>query len=195
MVSKMEISVFTLSCRRIVLHVLMCLIYWPTAVSHGSSLPKQDVVMQIIVPLQSLEPKLQPIHVYEKTSINMGFDPAFRKLRDKFVIDSWLNSTQSETPAEILTLFCSEVFVRHVNAILSFNYGSGSVSANDYIMQLAETLGYPVISWDPQYPGALQVSILITKHAYSIYCKLNGLKNDNILMSDSNIFLIFLLKT
>ena len=156
----MEISVFILCRGRIFLHIIfMCLIYCPMSVSYGSSLPKQDVVMQIIVPLQSLEPKLQPIHVYEKTSINMGFDPAYRKLRDKFVIDSWLNSTQSETPAEILTLFCSEVFVRHVNAILSFNYGSGSAAANDYIMQLADNLGYPVISWDPQYPGALQVNM------------------------------------
>ena len=165
-----KISVFTLSCRLLFLHLFMCLIYWPTSVSQRSSQPKQDVVMQIIVPLESLEPKLQPIHVYEKTSINVGFDPAYRNLREKFVIDSWLNSTQSETPAEILTLYCSEVFVRHVNAILSFNYGSGSVAANDYIMQLADNLGYPVISWDPQYPGALQVRMYVGDH---ILCKIN----------------------
>lgn len=119
--------------------------------------PKQDVVMQIIVRLQTLEPKLQGIHVYEKETINRGRDRVYDYLRERFVIDSWLNSTQSETPAEILTLFCSEIFSRHVNTIVSFNYGSGSVAANDYILQLADNLGYPVISWDPQFPGALQV--------------------------------------
>ena len=148
---------FVSCCQSLFIYFFMCLISWPVSVGQRSVQPKQEVVMQIIVPRQSLETKLQAVHVYEKETINRGREPHYRYLREKFLIDSWLNSTHSETPAEILTLFCSEVFARHVNTIMSLNYGSGTVASNDYIMQLADNLGYPVISWDPHYPGALQV--------------------------------------
>ena len=152
------LGIYSVHFQRTLLYIFMCLIYWPMSIGQGTLQPKQEVVMQIIVPLQSLESKLQSVHVYEKTTINRAREKIYRNLREKFVVDSWLNSTQSETPTEILTLYCTEIFARHVNTILSINYGSGTVAANDYIMQLADTLGYPVISWDPQYPGALQVN-------------------------------------
>ena len=162
---KFTCSGYISCCKSLFIYFSMCLMSWPVSVGQRSlqpRQPRQDVVMQIIVPRQSLEMKLQNIHVYEKEKINRGREPLYRYLREKFVIDSWLNSTHSETPTEILTLFCSEVFARHVNTIVSLNHGSGTVASNDYIMQLAANLGYPVISWDPHYPGALQVRINLT---------------------------------
>ena len=129
---------------------------------------KQDVVMQIVIPYESSsETKLQTTHVIEKQTIMHGFEKPYDEMRQLFLIDTWLNFTQTQTPTEILNLFCTEIFVKQVNTMLVFNYGTGVESSNDYIQKLAEHLGYPVISWDPQYPGALEVGTALTANTYT----------------------------
>ena len=146
-------------CKYIGNLILVTLLVWPDWKCLTQSVAKQDVVMQIIVPYQSSAmSKYDKTHVYAKEQINRGREKNYSNLRDHFEINSWLYYTEKETPTEILTLFCTEIFSKHVNTILSLNRGSGTESSNNYILQLAEYLGYPVISWDPNYPGALQVS-------------------------------------
>lgn len=126
---------------------------------------RQDVVLQIVMPYQqSAEKQFQSTHLKLKEKIKHSREVAYGNLRQQFAINSWLNFTQTESPSEILSLFCSQIFQKPVNTILSLNYGSGSASSNSYILQLANHLGYPVISWDPHYPGALQVCILLIFH-------------------------------
>lgn len=118
----------------------------------------QEVVMQIVLPYQSMaEKKYQIAHVDTKGTIKHGREVIYNNLREHFAIDSWLNFTKSESPNEILSLFCNQIFKKHVNTILTLNHGSGTEASNNYILQLADHLGYPVISWDPHFPGALQV--------------------------------------
>ncbi|XP_045213754.2 glutamate receptor ionotropic, NMDA 2B-like [Mercenaria mercenaria] len=137
--------------------IILVLIFMCTDYSVVNAVPRQDVVLQIVMPYQSLaENKYQSTHVRTKERIKHGREIAYRNLRRQFVIDSWLNFTQSESPAEILSLYCNQIFKKPVNTILSLNHGSGTESSNNYILQLADHLGYPVISWDPHYPGALQ---------------------------------------
>jgi hypothetical protein len=119
---------------------------------------KQDVVLQIIMPFRStVETKYQSTHVLTKERIKHGREVEYRNLRRQFTINSWLDFTKTESPSEILSLFCNEVFTKPVNTILSLNHGAGTEASNNYILKLADHLGYPVISWDPHYPGALQV--------------------------------------
>jgi len=125
---------------------------------------KQDVVLQIVIPYQhSAANKFQTTHANAKQTIKHGREVEYNNMRRRFAINTWLNFTDSESPQEILNLFCKEIFTRPVNTILSLNYGTDTTSSNNYILKLAEHLGYPVISWDPAYPGALQV-----RHTHSI---------------------------
>ncbi|XP_052268514.1 glutamate receptor ionotropic, NMDA 2B-like [Dreissena polymorpha] len=119
---------------------------------------KQDVVLQIVIPHQtSAVNKYENAHANAKQTIKHGRESDYNNLRKRFSINTWLNFTDSNSPKEILNLFCKEIFAKHVNAILSLNYGTDTASSNNYIMKLAENLGYPVISWDPNYPGALEM--------------------------------------
>lgn len=123
---------------------------------------KQDVVLQIIMPFRStIETKYQATHVVTKERIKHGRQIEYRALRRQFSINSWLDFTKTQSPEEILSLFCNKVFPKPVNTILSIYHGSGTTASNNYILQLADHLGYPVISWDPHYPGALQVRIFL----------------------------------
>lgn len=121
--------------------------------------PRQNVVLQIVMPQQAMaENKYQSAHLVTKETIKHGREVIYRNLRDQFNIDSWLNFTITSSPSEVLSLFCNQIFNRNVNTIVALNHGPVRASTNSYILQLADTLGYPVISWDPHYPGALQVS-------------------------------------
>ncbi|KAL4240266.1 Glutamate receptor ionotropic [Mactra antiquata] len=123
---------------------------------------KQEVVMQIIMPYHSsAESKIISAHLHIKQTINFGREKMYENLRSHFVVDSWEKFIETQSPSEILSTFCNEIFQRHVNTLLCLNHGFGTEASNNYILQLAENVGYPVISWDPHYPGALQVGDLI----------------------------------
>ncbi|KAH3869433.1 hypothetical protein DPMN_032600, partial [Dreissena polymorpha] len=144
---------------KVAAHLSLVLILFPYYTSVAQLLPtKQDVVLQIVMPHQtSAANKYETTHANAKQTIKHGRETAYNNLRRRFAINTWLNFTDSNSPKEILNLFCKEIFAKHVNAILSLNYGTDTASSNNYIMKLAENLGYPVISWDPHYPGALEM--------------------------------------
>ncbi|XP_062614657.1 glutamate receptor ionotropic, NMDA 2B-like isoform X1 [Saccostrea cucullata] len=78
--------------------------------------------------------------------------PIFSNLRIKrhdTIIDK-------ENPHEILDMFCETIFQSHVNTILYFQLHPTKDPTPKFIINMAEYLKIPVISWDPQYPGALQ---------------------------------------
>ena len=149
------------------LHVLIISVFlWPGWQCFTQPVIKQDVVLQIITQFQSsTEHIYDTAHVLTKEKINRGWDPTYKHLRDHFVINSWLNFTETASPSEILSLFCTGIFTKNVNTITLIKYAMASTSSYNYIMQLAQHLGYPVISWDPNYPGALQVS-----HKFYAFC-------------------------
>lgn len=130
----------------------------------GQAGMRKEVAVQLIVPYHaSVEKRFQSTHVTVKEIIKHGRETHYESLRHQFAINSWLNFTDTQTPEEILRIFCKEIFAKPVNTIVNLNYGTDTTSSYNYIMQLADHLGYPVISWDPNYPGALQV------RAYSYY--------------------------
>mgnify|MGYP000007602886 FL=1 len=123
---------------------------------------RKDVELQFIVPFHaSAENRFRSTHLEAKDTIKYGYEVEYKRLRQHFAINSWLNFTDTQTPDEILGIFCKEIFTKSVNTIVNLNYGVGTTSSNNYIMQLASHLGYPVISWDPHYPGALQVRLSV----------------------------------
>lgn len=66
----------------------------------------------------------------------------------------------TNSPKEIMNMFCDQILPNQVNTLLHLDLKTdrtSSISTN-YIMNVAEQLGYPLISWDPDYAGALEVS-------------------------------------
>ncbi|XP_078319619.1 glutamate receptor ionotropic, NMDA 2B-like isoform X2 [Crassostrea virginica] len=61
-----------------------------------------------------------------------------------------------QNPQDILDLFCETIFKSHVNTILYFQLHPTKDPTPNYIIDMAEYLRIPVISWDSEYPGALQ---------------------------------------
>lgn len=78
-----------------------------------------------------------------------------------------------QNPQDILDLFCETIFKSHVNTILYFQLHPTKDPTPNYIIDMAEYLRIPVISWDSEYPGALQVgsmvALTITIIAFEFY--------------------------
>ncbi|GFR68940.1 hypothetical protein ElyMa_002034900, partial [Elysia marginata] len=71
---------------------------------------------------------------------------------------------QSDSPREILNIFCKTVLGRNVVTILNVNNPLGMQrrsTGNNYILEMASYLGIPVISWDTQFTSASAVSVHI----------------------------------
>ena len=68
--------------------------------------------------------------------------------------------TGNPTPQELLDIFCDKIFANNASVISVISYDELTSQSNDYVINIAKHLGYPVISWDPLYPGALEVHIL-----------------------------------
>ncbi|XP_060076117.1 glutamate receptor ionotropic, NMDA 2B-like [Ylistrum balloti] len=79
-------------------------------------------------------------------------------LTRKFHIDFHFKMLPNYSPGEILDTFCESVFPKHTNALLYLKSNRGNIvkSSRDVIVDIAKSIGYPVISWDPEFPGALQ---------------------------------------
>ncbi|XP_052800896.1 glutamate receptor ionotropic, NMDA 2B-like [Mya arenaria] len=60
------------------------------------------------------------------------------------------------TPNQTIEVFCDNVFKQNSSVILSINYETETSRATEYITNIASRLGYPVISWDPFFQGALE---------------------------------------
>jgi hypothetical protein len=76
-----------------------------------------------------------------------------------------------QNPQEILDLFCHSIFKSHVNTILYFQLHPTKDPTPNYIINMAEYLRIPVISWDSEFPGALQVGLFFInfKTVLSLY--------------------------
>ena len=90
-----------------------------------------------------------------------GWRSPIRRAGYSMEADVKLIDNVAPTPEEIYTLFCDDVFYNNASVIMVLNYDSGTSQATEYITKSAVRLGYPVISWDPFYPGALEVSSLV----------------------------------
>ena len=65
----------------------------------------------------------------------------------------------TKEPSEVLNMFCSDIFQNNVNSFFHMNLNRMSAFSKDYVHRVAEELGYPFFSWDPDYDGALEVSL------------------------------------
>jgi hypothetical protein len=108
---------------------------------------------------------------------------------------------EKEYPEEILKTFCKETFPNKINTIMYLNINpSKSLSSSDYIMSIAQALGYPFISWNPDLPSTSQVcySNLLSMFAsryvilfflsYQVCCTTYGTPFMDIAMSDRNVW-------
>ena len=68
----------------------------------------------------------------------------------------------NSSPSEILNFFCNDIFRNKVNTLVYIKANSGTKVeiTRDFIMDIAASVKLPVISWDPDYPGALQVRLI-----------------------------------
>lgn len=66
---------------------------------------------------------------------------------------------EESNPDEILGIFCDQVFKKNVNALVHLSVTKKAEKSKDYFLGLASSLGLPVLSFDPDYVGALEVKI------------------------------------
>ena len=87
-----------------------------------------------------------------------------RPLRSKDVSISltsqFLQTSRTRSAMEILDFYCSSIFGRGVNTIMTLNVNDRDksfVRTVEYIESVAQEFGYPVISWNPSYDRAMEV--------------------------------------
>lgn len=82
------------------------------------------------------------------------------RIRNVFNTKEEITFIDDDTPREILDAFCKGVLSKRTITILNINNPLGirrRTSSNKYILELANYLGIPVISWDSQFSGSGQV--------------------------------------
>ena len=86
----------------------------------------------------------------------------FVKIKDSIV--------DGDEPRKVLDLFCDSIFPEKMNTILYLKLNPKTrIPTEDYIVEIATMLGYPVISWDPEFPGALQVRLFLSFLPYCFH--------------------------
>lgn len=103
------------------------------------------------------------------------YTPQYTKLKQKVIKESFLlkrnirgvydfkvveKILENENPDEILKIFCNDIFPNKINTVMYLNINPDkSFSAGDYVMSIAQDLGFPFIAWDPDLPTSTQVSL------------------------------------
>lgn len=75
---------------------------------------------------------------------------------------------EESNPDEILGIFCDTIFQKNVNALVHLSVTKKAEKSKDYVLGLASSLGLPVLSFDPDYVGALEVK---TYYSLILSCK------------------------
>lgn len=118
-----------------------------------------DLTIQIVAPERTTTATNLRSAISKGTSVVNG--GRFNRLRSSniyveagiFFIDN-----QFPSPGQMTDFYCDEVFLKNASAIMSINYNQLTSTASKYIENTAIWLGMPVISWDPFFTGALEVS-------------------------------------
>ncbi|RUS79836.1 hypothetical protein EGW08_012400 [Elysia chlorotica] len=83
----------------------------------------------------------------------------------------------SDSPKEILDIFCKSILGRNVVTLLNINNPMSMQRrpiANNYILEMAAFLGIPVISWDTQFTSSSETA----KEATARFTEMNDLVNE-----------------
>lgn len=149
---------------------------------------------QVILPDSFQFKKLETTVVSETYTLRRN-----RNLSRYYDLKAVTKVLKKEYPEEILKTFCKETFPNKINTIMYINIHPGkSLSSSDYIMSIAQALGYPFISWNPNLPSTSQVcysnllSMFTSRFAsllslsYQVYSAKNGAPFMDIAMSVRN---------
>lgn len=120
-----------------------------------------DLTIQIVAPGRTATAKHLRSAIAKGTSVVNG--GRFNRLRSSNIyVEAGIFFLDKEfpPPGQMMEFYCDEVFLKNASAILSINYHQFTKQAMQYIEQTAIWLGMPVISWDPFYTGAMEVSVL-----------------------------------
>ena len=74
------------------------------------------------------------------------------------------------SPTEILDTFCEEIFAKDISVILymsNLDYEGEHTAAGQYMLQVANFLGVPVIAWNGDNSGFFQVKYIENSFIYS----------------------------
>lgn len=91
---------------------------------------------------------------------NRGFSKVF----EVFNTSGNLTFLRFDEPLEILKTFCSDILGSNTVTLINVNNPElmgKRPDANTYILELAQTLGLPVISWDAEFSGSPKVSACV----------------------------------
>jgi hypothetical protein len=133
-----------------IIYVIVFEILIPTVNCQRTRPPKAEI--DIIVP--KLDKVVKSIDKRELSNI-------LRPIRRDYSPFPRIIELDDSNPDEILGIFCDTVFEKNANALIHLSVTKKGKKSKDYILGLATSLGFPVLSFDPDYVGALEVTVFI----------------------------------
>lgn len=128
-------------------------------ISNGSALKYS---IQIVAPERSSTETNLRSAIYRASSVvNGGRVNAIRSSGHSVEADIVYIDNEYPMPAQFTKLFCEGVFLHNASIVMVINYNQLTSKATEYIVSVSQFLGLPVISWDPFFPGALEVRHLL----------------------------------
>lgn len=107
--------------------------------------------------LTILPPSITGRHTKELLANRFRYRLKNRKVNGLY-LEFKIYAMESKSPDEVLSIFADTVINNGVNTIFLVNTEESSeLALSDYITRLAESIGIPLITWDPTYIGPLQV--------------------------------------
>ena len=113
---------------------------------HGQRGPSAEI--DIIVP---------NIDKVVKSIDKRNFFNIMRPVRRTYSPSARVIELEDSNPDEILGIFCDTIFEKNTNALVHLSVTKKAEKSKDYVLGLAASLGLPVLSFDPDYVGALEV--------------------------------------
>ncbi|KAL8583950.1 hypothetical protein ACOMHN_040683 [Nucella lapillus] len=127
----------------------------------------------LLIPPSSSKTKVHlhaliPYHFMASRELESTFVPAFLQFKRNYqyskvfrVFQTTGNLTflRHDDPMEILNTLCRDVLGSQAITLININNPElgERPSANAYILEMAQTLGLPVISWDSEFSGSPKV--------------------------------------
>ena len=119
-----------------------------------------------------------PDHSFHNRGNKIKVNKEVKNLRDENTVTN-VYDLQSEvifmdyySPEEILEYMCNKILEKHVNTVLymsNADYLGEHTASGQYLLQVCNTLGIPVIAWNADNSGFFQVSDFFPLYSYLMF--------------------------
>ena len=136
---------------------------------HHTEAAKPRLTVGVILPDHSFHNRGNKIKVNKEVK-NLRYDD--NTVTEVYDLQPEVIFMDDYSPSEILDNMCNTILEKHVNTVLymsNADYLGEHTASGQYLLQVCNTLGIPVIAWNADNSGFFQVSDFFLIYSYLLF--------------------------